>query len=76
MNITMRFQRQLSTTCFTKDVSSRGFKVSYNRRYFLKTLHLECTETTFLPGVRIGEDKRGAHRLTQLYFAKTVNKFS
>jgi hypothetical protein len=21
---------------------------------------LECTETTFLPGVRIGEDKRGA----------------
>jgi hypothetical protein len=25
---------------------------------------------TFLPGVRIGEGKRGAHRLTQLYFAK------
>ena len=23
-----------------------------------------------VPGVRIGEGKRGAHRLTQLYFAK------
>jgi hypothetical protein len=41
-----------------------------------RTLHLECTEKTFLPGVRIGEGKRCAHRLTQLYFAKTVNKFS
>jgi hypothetical protein len=31
---------------------------------------LECTEKTFLPGVRIGEDKRFAHRLTQLYFSQ------
>ena len=48
----------------------QSFTIFTTNSYRHRTLHLECTETTFLPGVRIGEDKRGAHRLTQLYFAK------
>jgi hypothetical protein len=54
----------------------QSFTIFTTNSYRHRTLHLECTETTFLPGVRIREDKRGAHRLTQLYFAKTVNQFS
>jgi hypothetical protein len=54
----------------------QSFTIFTTNSYRHRTLHLECTETTCLPVVRIGEEKRGAHRLKQLYFAKTLNKFS
>jgi hypothetical protein len=46
MNITMRFQRQLSTTCFTKDVSTVDKKMKlkadiHYKKDLTKISHLE-----------------------------------
>jgi hypothetical protein len=39
----------------------QSFTIFTTNSYRHRTLHLECTEKTFLPGVRVGEGKRGAH---------------
>jgi hypothetical protein len=71
LQVVLKEMTKVPMVMFMDDVRYfQSFTIFTTNSYRHRTLYLECTEKTFLPGVRIGEGKRCAHRLTQLYFAK------
>jgi hypothetical protein len=83
MNITMRFQRQLSTTCFTKDVSTLDkkneietvLKFKPNKRILQYHIHKTSGKVVILKDIHnMASSSKGADEANLQAFLKEMKK--
>jgi hypothetical protein len=77
MNITMRFQRQLSTTCFTKDVSTVDKKMKFktNKRILQYHIHKTTGKVVILKDIHnMASSSKGADEANLQALLKEMKK--